>query len=64
MTAPVSSMWDFGFSTNFGYEYCQQRPDGRIVLGGMRWLSETSEIGIVDDTVINLTVSNWTVRSF
>jgi len=58
VTAPISPIWNFGFSTNFGYEYCQQRPDGRIVLGGMRWLSQTSEIGIIDDTAINPVISS------
>jgi gamma-glutamylputrescine oxidase len=58
VTTPTSPLWNFGFSTNFGYEYCQQRPDGRIVLGGMRWLSQTSEIGIIDDTAINPVVSS------
>lgn len=33
MTEPVERMWDFGLSTNFGYEYFMQRPDGRILLG-------------------------------
>jgi glycine/D-amino acid oxidase-like deaminating enzyme len=50
-------MWDFTFSANHSYEYCIQRPDGRIVLGGMRCLTPTQEVGIEDDTVIQPTIS-------
>lgn len=33
------------WSLNQGYEYLQQRPDGRIVLGGMRWTAPDGEVG-------------------
>jgi glycine/D-amino acid oxidase-like deaminating enzyme len=58
ITEPVSLMWNFSFSTNFGYEYCLQRPDGRIVLGGMRWLKPEQEVGIDDDSTIDPSISN------
>ena len=52
VTAPAPRLWTFGLSTNFGYEYWMQRPDGRVVLGGMRWLTPTQEVGTDDDTVV------------
>jgi|LakMenEpi03Aug12_release.lakeMendotaPanAssembly.Ray.scaffolds.fasta_scaffold12348_7 glycine/D-amino acid oxidase-like deaminating enzyme len=57
VTSPVPPLWEFGFSTNFGYEYCHQRSDGRLVLGGMRWLSPTLEMDITDDTTVNSDIS-------
>jgi glycine/D-amino acid oxidase-like deaminating enzyme len=57
VTEPVAAMWPFGLSTNFGFEYWLQRADGRIVLGGMRWLTPTKEVGAEDDTVVEPTVS-------
>jgi glycine/D-amino acid oxidase-like deaminating enzyme len=57
VTEPVAPLWPFGLSTNHGYEYWLQRPDGRIVLGGMRWLTETQEVGTADDTVLEPAVS-------
>ena len=57
VTEPVEPMWLFGLSTNLGYEYWLQRPDGRIVLGGMRWITPTQEVGTDDDTVIEPAVS-------
>jgi len=36
--------------TNFGYEYWQQTPDGRLVLGGMRWSTEDADVGKLDET--------------
>ncbi len=57
VTKPVQPLWDFCFSTNFDYEYWMQRPDGRIVLGGMRWKSPTMEENIDDDSEINLSIS-------
>ena len=32
ITEPAPRLWNFGLSTNHGYEYFMQRPDGRIVL--------------------------------
>jgi glycine/D-amino acid oxidase-like deaminating enzyme len=57
VTEPVERLWDFGFSTNYDYEYCIQRPDLRIVLGGMRWKSPTYEENINDDTQVESHVS-------
>ena len=37
MTEPVPPMWSFGLMANYGYEYWNQRPDGRIILG-MYWV--------------------------
>lgn len=36
--------------TNFGYEYWQQTPHGRLVLGGMRWSAEDADVGKFDET--------------
>lgn len=33
MTTPMPELWNFGLSSNYGYEYFMQRPDGRILLG-------------------------------
>ena len=41
ITKPAPPLWNFGLSANYGYEYFMQRPDGRIILGGMRDLSPT-----------------------
>ena len=57
ITQPVLRLWPYGLSTNFGYEYWGQRTDGRIVLGGMRWLTSTREENNEDDTVIEPVVS-------
>jgi gamma-glutamylputrescine oxidase len=57
VTEPGPPLWSFGLSTNSGYEYWLQRPDGRIVLGGMRWLTPSKEVGLEDDTVVEPTVS-------
>ncbi|MDB9513159.1 FAD-dependent oxidoreductase [Kamptonema animale CS-326] len=55
VTEPAPPMWDFSFSTTF--EYCIQRPDRRIFLGGMRWKSPTGEIDTDDDSTIHPAVS-------
>jgi gamma-glutamylputrescine oxidase len=57
VTEPAPAMWSFGLSTNSGFEYWLQRPDRRIVLGGMRWLTPTKEVGIDDDSVVEPAVS-------
>jgi glycine/D-amino acid oxidase-like deaminating enzyme len=57
VTEPVPLLWDFDGITNHGYEYCLQRPDGRIVLGGMRWRSPSHEWNIEDDNQIEPAVS-------
>jgi glycine/D-amino acid oxidase-like deaminating enzyme len=57
VTAPAPPLWPFGLSTNHGYEYWMQRPDGRIVLGGLRWHTPTREEGTRDDTVVEPQVS-------
>ncbi len=63
ITEPVKPLWDFCFSSNYSHEYCIQRRDGRIVLGGMRELSSTQELGVDDDSVVEPTVSQG-LRSF
>ncbi|MBD1999308.1 FAD-binding oxidoreductase [Leptolyngbya sp. FACHB-541] len=57
VTAPVPPLWNFDWITNHGYEYCLQRPDGRIVLGGMRWRSPSHEWNIEDDSQVEPSVS-------
>lgn len=52
ITEPAPRMWNFGLSTNYGYEYFMQRPDNRIVLGGMRWKTPTMEVGNDDDSTM------------
>ncbi|MBD1866738.1 FAD-binding oxidoreductase [Cyanobacteria bacterium FACHB-471] len=63
VTEPVPPLWNFDWITNHGYEYCLQRPDGRIVLGGMRWRSPTHEWNIEDDRQIEPAVSEG-LRTF
>jgi glycine/D-amino acid oxidase-like deaminating enzyme len=43
VTAPQPPMWDFALCANEGFEYFWQRPDGRLLLGGMRNLTATEE---------------------
>jgi len=62
-TAPLPRLWDFDWSANDGYEYAIQRADGRIIFGGMRWCSPSQEVGLEDDTTIELSVSQG-LRSF
>jgi len=57
VTSPMPRLWPFGLVTNLGYEYWVQRPDGRIVLGGMRWKSPTQEMNNDDDASLNPQVS-------
>ena len=57
ITAPAPPLWTFGLSTNYGFEYWMQRPDGRVVLGGMRWLTPSQEVGADDDGLVDPTVS-------
>lgn len=57
ITNPVPPLWNFDWLTNHGYEYCLQRPDGRIVLGGMRWRSPAHEWNVEDDNQIEPSVS-------
>lgn len=57
ITEPAPRLWPFGLVTNHGYEYFTQRPDDRIVLGGMRWKSATQEINIEDDSTLHPEVS-------
>ena len=56
-TAPAAHMWDFGLVANDGYEYWRQLPDGRIVLGGMRWRSATMGRDCDDDTQLDAETS-------
>ncbi|KAI9348215.1 FAD dependent oxidoreductase [Obelidium mucronatum] len=61
-TAPVPSnlKWkngEFALMMNEGYEYASGRGDGRVVLGGMRYLSENMDVGCDRDDSLNSTVS-------
>ncbi|KAI8923238.1 FAD dependent oxidoreductase [Entophlyctis helioformis] len=44
-------------SAHDGYEYMSQRPDHRIVLGGLRYLGVNSEVGTSDDANLDPNVS-------
>mmetsp|Transcript_435 Transcript_435/g.954 ORF Transcript_435/g.954 Transcript_435/m.954 type:complete len:455 (-) Transcript_435:152-1516(-) len=57
ITKPLPPLWPFGLSSNHGYEYFMQRPDGRIVLGGMRDLVPSKEEDCDDEQLLNPTVS-------
>jgi gamma-glutamylputrescine oxidase len=57
ITEPAPRLWNFGLSTNYGYEYFMQRPDGRIVLGGMRWKTPSMEVNNDDDATMVPAVS-------
>lgn len=57
VTEPATRLWPFGLVANFGYEYWIQRPDGRIVLGGMRWRSPMQEVNNDDDGSLDPNVS-------
>ena len=57
ITEPAPRLWNFGLSTNHGYEYFMQRPDGRIVLGGMRWKTPSMEVHNDDDAMLVPAVS-------
>ncbi|KAH6597756.1 hypothetical protein BASA61_003020 [Batrachochytrium salamandrivorans] len=49
--------WDFAIKANSGYDYLSPREDGRIVLGGMRYLVKGLEVGNSDDGNLDKTVS-------
>jgi len=57
VTNPVPRMWEFGMGANYGYEYFMQRPDGRIVLGGMRDLSPTMGENSTDQDFLDDNIS-------
>ncbi|KAL6070263.1 DAO domain-containing protein [Balamuthia mandrillaris] len=55
--------WPYNLSFNDGYEYMIQRKDGRIVVGGRRWISPTMEEATLNDSVYNVAISN-SLKSF
>ncbi|KAJ3317741.1 hypothetical protein HDU76_001072, partial [Blyttiomyces sp. JEL0837] len=58
---PGAKQWASGnwcMSANHGYEYMSGRGDGRIVLGGMRYLAPNMDVGNADDASLNPKVSN------
>ncbi|KAI8913637.1 FAD dependent oxidoreductase [Gorgonomyces haynaldii] len=57
VTEPLTYMFDIGVTANSGYEYFSQREDGRIILGGMRYLAPNSDVGNGDDAHLNEKVS-------
>lgn len=63
ITSPQIHMWDFGLCANQGYEYFMQRPDGRLLLGGMRNLAEGGEWGCKDELAPTEVVSS-ALRSY
>jgi glycine/D-amino acid oxidase-like deaminating enzyme len=57
ITQPFPRMWPMGLVADEGYEYWIQRPDGRIVLGGLRRLAVNEELGVDDDGALNPVIS-------
>ncbi|RUP44459.1 FAD dependent oxidoreductase [Jimgerdemannia flammicorona] len=51
-------LWDFICSANNGYEYLSQRPNGDVILGGMRETVEGGEEGNPDDSTLNPKISS------
>ena len=62
-TAPAPEMWKFGMCANQGFEYFMQRPDGRLILGGMRNLAEGAEWNCKDEENPTAIVSS-SLRSY
>jgi glycine/D-amino acid oxidase-like deaminating enzyme len=56
-TKPLPNYWNFGLLFNDGWEYMIQREDGRVILGGCRWKSPTTEQPMLDDSNIQENVS-------
>ncbi len=53
------------WSMHQGYEYLQQLPDGRVVLGGLRWMAPDREVGRVDalpELTIQAGLADWLRR--
>ncbi|MDP2641023.1 MAG: FAD-dependent oxidoreductase [Candidatus Yanofskybacteria bacterium] len=64
VTEPAPSMWDFGASTVPGAAaYWLQLPNGKIVLGGLRSLSPSKEVGEFNEEQLHPAVSAG-LRSF
>jgi glycine/D-amino acid oxidase-like deaminating enzyme len=58
VTKPLQSLpLKFAITCNSGYEYLSPREDGRIVLGGMRYLAPNSDINNADDSTLHPDVS-------
>jgi len=53
LTAPLSHKFPCSLSFDDGYEYIIQREDGRAVIGGMRWKSDSMEENTTDDGFIS-----------
>eukprot|EP01113_Clastostelium_recurvatum_P043181 TRINITY_DN7098_c0_g1_i2.p1 TRINITY_DN7098_c0_g1~~TRINITY_DN7098_c0_g1_i2.p1 ORF type:complete len:421 (+),score=101.30 TRINITY_DN7098_c0_g1_i2:80-1342(+) len=53
VTNPQSPLWPVSLLANDGFEYAQQRLDGRIALGGMRLTAPGKDVGVDDDTTVN-----------
>jgi len=57
-TSPIPQLrWLYNLAFDDGYQYMIQRSDGRVVLGGMRWVSPTKERNTLDDSVHNIEIS-------
>ena len=53
--------------TNFGYEYWQQTPEGRMIVGGMRWSAEDADMGKLEeipDPVVRRNLQNFLDSTF
>ncbi|KAM3589127.1 hypothetical protein VKS41_000004 [Umbelopsis sp. WA50703] len=50
---PKQVKWNYCLSSNDGYEYMSQRPNGDIVIGGMRNLVDGQEVNQPDDSTLN-----------
>ncbi|KAJ3076281.1 hypothetical protein HDU98_004580 [Podochytrium sp. JEL0797] len=57
VTNPFWSRGTFAMILNAGFEYMSGRGDGRVVLGGMRYLSQDADVGCDRDDALNATVS-------
>lgn len=52
ITSPISQLrWLRNLAFDDGFQYMIQREDGRIVLGGMRWVTPTKERDTLDDSI-------------
>eukprot|EP01006_Ploeotia_vitrea_P060372 TRINITY_DN75786_c0_g1_i1.p1 TRINITY_DN75786_c0_g1~~TRINITY_DN75786_c0_g1_i1.p1 ORF type:complete len:355 (-),score=150.84 TRINITY_DN75786_c0_g1_i1:80-1042(-) len=49
----VQAKIPFNMLFNLGYDYCIQRDDNTLLLGGKRWVSPTNELNITNDAVVN-----------
>ncbi|KAI8892982.1 FAD dependent oxidoreductase [Globomyces pollinis-pini] len=59
VTKPLKNIpFDFAITANSGYEYMSPREDGRIVMGGLRFLATNADVGNADDASLSPKISN------